>query len=56
MLVVKLLRYINTLAYGTTQMQVDGLALKYLRTNTHLESVSVRHEHNTTVYAMSLNR
>ena len=39
-------------------MQVDGLALvlEYSRTNTHVEKVSARHEHNTTVHVMSLNR
>ena len=44
------------------QIQVDGLAqvqvhvLKYLRTNTRVESASVLHKHNTTVHAMSSNR
>ena len=43
-------------------MQVDGLAqvlapvLEYLRTNTCVEKVSARHEHNTTAHVMSLNR
>ena len=50
--------------YSTTQTQVDGLAqmlvlvltLEYLRTNTYVENVSMRHEHNMTVHATSLNR
>ena len=37
-------------SYGTAQMQVDGLArllglaLEYLRTNTHVEKVRAQHD------------
>ena len=44
-----------------SEIQVDGLAqvqvlvLEYSRTNTRVENVSLRHVHDTTVHAVSLN-
>ena len=52
----------QTYVYGTTHMQVDGLAcvlalvLKYLRTNTRVEKVNAPHKHNITAHVMNLNR
>ena len=50
------------MTYSTTQTQVDGLTLKrvlaskFWRINTHVESTSVQHKHDTTMHVMNLNR